>query len=54
MHFMHLLWLFGKYIGLFHGPAVIVTTVMTALSVVLLVFFFKIFEKELFGSSDSE
>lgn len=52
LHFMHYLWIFGHYIGLFHGPAVIVTTVMVVLTLALLVVFFKLFEKELFGSDN--
>jgi hypothetical protein len=49
MHFMHILWLFGKFIGLFHGPAVVVISVMLVVTAVMILVFYKIFEGEFFG-----
>ena len=52
MHLMHLIWVAGQLIGFFHGPAVLVTTVMVVFGVAIILVFFKVFEKDLFNSDD--
>ena len=54
MHLMHILWIASQIIGFFHGPAVIVITVMTIIGVVLVGIFVKVFAKDLFGDSPED
>ena len=48
MHLMHAIWFLGHVIGFFHEPSVIVITVMTVIGIVLILVFFKVFQKDFF------
>ena len=54
MHLMHLIWVAGHVIGFFHQPSVIVCSVMVVLGSILIYVFYKVFERDLFGDSDSD
>lgn len=52
MHLMYLIWLAGHIIGFFKGPSIVVITTMLVLGFILIIVFFKVFEKDFFGDSD--
>jgi maltodextrin utilization protein YvdJ len=54
MHMMHAIWFVGHIIGFFHQPSVIVISVMTIVGIVVILIFFKVFEKDFFNDSGDD